>query len=558
MTNFNFDPKEFYFIPLGGSEQFGVNLNVYGYEGKWLAVDCGIGFADEKFPNIDLLLPDPTFLEERRKDLVGLIVTHAHEDHVGAVPYLWPRLKCPVYCSAFTAAVLEDKIQDFPECRDMEINVVRAGNIQDLRPFKVQYAHVAHSIPETFSLVIETKAGRIVHSGDWNLDPRPVLSEPTQAGAFREAGKKGVIAYIGDSTNAEVDGRSGSESDVEKGLKDLFAECEGRIVVTAFASNIGRIRSVAKAAKGAGRSVAIIGRSLHRMVGAARDCGYLRDVGDFVSEGDIGVLPDSSVVMIVTGSQGEARAQLARIARGDHPEISLKKGDTVIFSARPIPGNEKEIIAVKNNLAATGVTTISPHDTKHCIHVSGHPAREEIEEMLGWVKPGCVIPVHGERTMLEAHAELARKCQIKTAIVPCNGSIIRLAPGTPEVLDHIEAGLLAVEPGRILAADHDAINQRRKLQFSGTIHITLVMNAKGDLMDRPRISTVGLVDNEGEEGRRFDADVAREIDDILADLTREELRDDKFISEEIRIGTRRFVDHLLRIKPKTTVHLVRL
>lgn len=554
----NFKKDELYFIPLGGAEQFGVNLNVYGYQGKWLAIDCGLGFADERFPGIDILLPDPAFVEERRKDLLGLIITHAHEDHIGAVQHLWPRLKCPIYASPFTAAVLRKKMSENPACRDAEVIEIGAGETLNLKPFKITFTPVTHSVPETAALMIETDVGNILHSGDWNLDPAPTIGKPTDPAPFKKFGEKGVLAYIGDSTNAEVDGVSGSEGDVEKGLAALFKECGGRIAVTIFASNIGRLRSICLAAKESGRQVALLGRSLHTMVSAARDCGYLKDVPQFVSEDDIGYLPDDKIVMIVTGSQGEARAQLARIARGEHAEITFKTGDTVVFSARPIPGNEREIIAVKNNLAASRVRIISPRETKHCIHVSGHPAREEITQMLQWVKPQSVIAVHGERTMLEAHAALALELQVPTAIVPNNGSVIRLYPGTPQVIDHAETGLLAVEPGRILSADHQAIVQRRKLQFSGTVHATLVMNARGDLVTDPQISTVGLIDPDDEAGQKFEDDIVDEIEDILADMTREELYDDKFVSEEMRIGIRRFVQHKLQIKPKTTVHVVRV
>jgi ribonuclease J len=554
----NFKKDELYFIPLGGAEQFGVNLNVYGYQGKWLAVDCGMGFADERFPGIDILLPDPKFVEERRKDLVGLIITHAHEDHIGAVAHLWPRFKCTIYASPFTAAVLRQKLAENRDCRDAEIIEVGPHEKITLKPFTVTFTPVSHSVPETSALFIETEVGNILHSGDWNLDPNPTLGAVTEAEPFQKFGEKGVLAYIGDSTNAEVDGTSGSESDVEKGLAEVFLECKGRIVITMFASNIGRLRSVCLAARQTGRQVALLGRSLHRMTAAAKDCGYLKDVPEFVSEDDIGYIPDDKLIMVVTGSQGEARAQLARIARGEHQEISFKKSDTVIFSARPIPGNERDIIAVKNNLAASQVRIVSPRETKHCIHVSGHPARDEITRMFQWVKPQSVIAVHGERTMLEAHAALARDCQIPTAIVPNNGSVIRLYPGTPSVIDHIETGLLAVEPGRIIDAGHLAIAQRRKLQYSGAVHATLVMDAKGKLVADPQATTVGLIDPDDPEGRAFEDSILDEIEDLLDDMTKQELYDDEFVSEEIRIGIRRFIDHKLSIKPKVSVHVVRV
>jgi ribonuclease J len=555
--NLELNPQDVYFLPLGGSEQFGVNLNLYAHAGKWLAVDCGIGFADHRFPGIDILLPDPEFIEERRKDLTGLIITHAHEDHIGAVHHLWPRLQCPVYCTEFTAAILKKKLGEAPQSKQLKINVVRAGDVVDIGPFKVHFIHVAHSIPDTVALMIETKAGNVLHSGDWNLDPQPVLARPTDAEAFKALGKKGILAYVGDSTNADVPGRSGSEMDVQTGLAALFAECRGRIAITIFASNIGRIHSIAKAAQAAGRRVALIGRSLHTMTGAARDCGYLHDIPDFIDEEEIGYLPENEQVLVVTGSQGEARAALARIARGENSNIGFKKGDTVIFSSRAIPGNELDINTVRNNIVASGATVVTPRDTKHIIHVSGHPCRDELADMYQWLRPQIVVPVHGERTQLEAQAEWARACQIDNVIVPGNGTVVKLS-GKAEIVDHVPTGLLAVEPGRILAADHAAIAERRKLQFTGVVHVTLVMDRRGDLMAAPQVSTMGLIDTADEAEQKIEEDLIIEIEDIIADMEPHDRKNDHDVHEEVRIGVRRFVHMLMHIKPKTTVHVVRV
>ena len=552
------DPKQIYFIPLGGSEQFGVNFNLYAHDGKWLAVDCGMGFADEKFPGIDIVLPDPSFIEPYKNDLSALVITHAHEDHIGAVAHLWPRLKCPIYCTEFTASVLKRKLDEVTASREAIINILQAGESVNVGPFKLEFIQVSHSIPDTAALLIETKAGRVLHSGDWNLDPTPVLGTPTDEDALKRAGAKGILAYIGDSTNAEVPGRTGSEIEVEKGLAKLFAECKGRIGITIFASNIARVQSIVKAAKATDRRVALVGRSLHSMVGSAVDCGYLRDIPDFISDEEIGYLPEEKQVMIVTGSQGEARAALARIARGDHQDIVFGRGDTVIFSSRAIPGNEKEINTVRNNLSAAGVQVITPNDTMHTIHVSGHPCRDEIIDMINWVKPKVVVPVHGERIMLEAQAELARQCQVPHVIVPNNGSVICLGPAMPEVIDHVETGLLAVEKTRIIDSNHASITERRKLQFSGTVHVTLVINARGDLIADPQVSTVGLIDEERLEEKKILRDLLGEIEDTLADMEREDLMDDHAVHEEVRIGVRRYIQVVLGMKPKTTVHVVRV
>lgn len=552
----NFDEDGLYFIPLGGSEQFGVNLNAYISGGQILIVDCGLGFADERFPGIDLLLPDPTFLEERQYDIAGMIITHAHEDHIGAVAHLWERLRCPIYAGPFTAEILRHKFRD-AGLKKIPIEVIDADHNEEIGPFDVQFVPVSHSVPDSYSLIIETPQGRVVHSGDWNLDPKPVVGKATDAAPFKAAGDAGVLAYIGDSTNSEVSGRAGSEADVEKGLEKVFKDCQGRIAITIFSSNIGRVISIARAAQKAGRDVGIIGRSLHRMVGAAKTCGLLDGIPELIDEKELGFLPNDKTVMITTGSQGEFRSALARIARGDHRNVSLNKGDTVIFSSREIPGNERQINEVKNNLTAAGVNIITPRDTEHTIHVSGHPCQDEIADMLGWIRPQTVVPVHGERTQLDAHARFSQKCQVKNTIVPSNGSVIKLAPGTPETVDHVETGLLAVDLKRIIPSNHRSIIARRKLQYTGTVHISVALDARGSVLGEPRIDMVGLIDPEdGAEIQiqdRLVDHVFAEVDDMASSSF-----DDDQIAEELRRSVRRFVDHVLGIKPKTTIHVLRV
>ncbi len=556
MSKMKLNPEELVFIPLGGSEQFGANLNVYGYRGKLLAIDMGIGFADNYYPGVDILLPDPAFLEDHREDIVGLIITHAHEDHVGAVSRLWPRIKCPIYCTKFTATILRRKMDENPECKAAKIHVIEQMDKIDLAPFTATFVPVCHSIPSTSSILLETDLGRLVHSGDWNLDPDPVLGEVTSAETFTAIGDEGVLAYIGDSTNAGVDGYSGSEGAVEKGLAEVFKGCKKRIVVTIFASNIGRIQSVCRAAAASDRHVAVLGHSLHRMIGAARECGYLNDIADFIPEDEIPHIPRENLVVIATGSQGEARAQIARIARGDQRSLRLDRGDTVIFSARPIPGNEKEIIFVQNRLAAAHVNVINPRDTRHCIHVSGHPAREEIKQMYAWIRPKIVVPVHGEKVMIENQAALARSCQVAQTVTPNNGSVIRLAPGKAKIIDHVETGLLAVEPGRVVSLSDVAISDRRKLQYSGTLHASVVIDDRGDLLVDPQITAIGLIDVNSEDGQDFIEELMAEIEDTVADLKRDKRRNEGgYRAEKIRIALRRAVNGMLRMKTKVSVHL---
>ncbi len=546
-----------FFTPLGGAEQFGVNLNTYVCNGDLLAVDCGIGFAGDHLPGIDILLPDPAFLEDHVDELKGVIITHAHEDHIGALAYIWERLQCPVYCSPFTAAVLRKKF-DEKGLRNKKIKVVQPKDTVQIGAFEVQFVPVSHSVPDTCSLIINTPHGRVVHSGDWNLDPAPVTGAPTDEGMFKAAGDAGVLAYIGDSTNSEVNGRSGSEADVSIGLEAEFRKCEGKIAVTMFSSNIGRVISIAKAAKAADRQVGVIGRSLHRMIGCAYECGLLDDIPDFVSEDDLGYLPDDKIVVIMTGSQGEYRAALGKVARGDFKNFSLKRGDTVIFSARAIPGNETAINQVKNNLSAGGVNIITPRDTKEIIHVSGHPCRDEIADMIRWIRPQVVIPVHGERMQLDAHADFVKECQVPQSIVPSNGSLIRLAPGKPEIVDHIETGVLAVDQKRIIKSTHQSISARKKLQFTGAVHASLVVDARGELAADPKLEVIGLLDFENKGERQIEDNLHDEILDILEDMSWDDRLEDGRISEELRIGIRRFCDHVLGIKPNTTVHVMRI
>ncbi|MEC8666134.1 MAG: ribonuclease J [Pseudomonadota bacterium] len=551
------DPNELCFIPLGGSEQFGVNLNVYAYKDTYLAVDLGLGFADHRFPGIDLLLPDVAYLDDKLNKLEGLVITHAHEDHIGAVPYLWPRLQCPIYCSEFTAAVLRRKFEEAKDCKGAEIIVIKPGDEVELGEFKLGFIHVAHSIPQAVSLSIETDQGIVLHSGDWNLDPTPVLGAVSDEKAFKALGKKGVLAYIGDSTNSAVPGRAGSEAEVEEGLEAVFKECKGRIAVTTFSSNISRIISIVRAAEACGRSVCVIGRSMHNMMGAARDCGFMHDVPGFVQEEDMDRLAVDQQVYVVTGSQGEARAALARIARGDFRGVDLGRGDTVVFSAREIPGNEKDINTVKNDLIAAGVQVIDPDSTDHTIHVSGHPYMDEVVDMFGWVKPQIVVPVHGERMQLEAQARLARKCQIKNVLVPTNGSVVRLS-GKPAIIDHVETGLYAVDMGKVISADHAAIRERRKLQYTGVIHASVALDDRGDLLADPQVDLLGLIDTDDKEEAALIEDLENEIADILSDMLREDRQNDHMVQEELRIGIRRYVNMVLSLKPKTTVHVMRV
>ncbi len=558
-----FEDEGLYFVPLSGSEQFGANLNLYVSDGDFLAVDFGIGFADERLPGIDILLPDPALLEKNKDRLKAIIITHAHEDHIGAMAHFWDRFNCPVYAGEFTAAVLRKKLEG-KHSASPRLRVIEPLQEVQIGSFKVQFIPVSHSIPGSFSLMIRTKWGNLVHSGDWNLDPNPVAGLKTKAKNFQSLGDENILAYIGDSTNAGVNGYSGSEADVAKGLIEEFKKCTGRIAVTIFSSNIGRMISIAEAARKTGRHVTVVGRSLHRMVEAAQECGYLDDIHDFVPDDEIGYFPDDKTVIMVTGSQGEYRSALARIARGDKRSLSLTKGDTVIFSARAIPGNERNINNVKNNLIAAGVRVVDPRNTDNIIHVSGHPCRSEIEQMLKWLRPSCIIPVHGERLQLEAQADLAKISRIKQVIVPSNGSVIRLSSDQVEIVDHVETRLLALDQDKLIPADDSSIIARRKLQYSGVVHISLALNKDLEIISDIKIDLAGLRDdNDGEDDgeQSLSDDISQEIREIISDIASEDdkIKDwsnEEIIAEELRICIRRYIYNKIRIKPKTTVHVM--
>mgnify|MGYP000262323440 CR=1 FL=1 len=546
------DPDHLHFIPYKGCEEFACNFNFYAYKGKWLLMDCGMGIAGKQYPMVDLLLPDPSFIEQYKDDILALVITHAHEDHIGAVPHLWPRLKCPVYCSPFTAEVLRRKIKEFTACKGMKITEVREGQTLPLKPFELEFLDITHSVLENLSTAIKTDKGTILHTGDWNLDPSPSLGKATSEDAFRKICGDGVLAYIGDSTNAQKEGSTPSEEEVRKGLIEVFKQQKNRIAITTFSSNVGRLHSIAKAAEAVGRSVVVVGRSMNNMIGAAKKCGYLNDLPPFLKDTDYKDLPRDNVVLMTTGSQGESRAALSRIANGDFKGVRLEPGDSVIFSSWKIPGNEKEINEVQNKLVASGINVISNTNSgEHIIHVSGHPCRDELKEMIAWSTPHIAVPVHGERVMVDAHGQLARDQNVPHVIVPQNGSVIRLEKENPRIIDHIETKFLGVEPRRVIPLESAAISERRKLQFTGCAFVSLVIDQKNKLLDDPQIDLIGLEDaNTKSEDDTYD-DIYGEIESSLIDVASNDLDD---IEENIRIVVRRMLSHKYGFKQKVFVH----
>ncbi|MEI6558458.1 MAG: ribonuclease J [Rhodospirillaceae bacterium] len=542
------------FLPLGGSGEIGMNLNLYGHAGKWLMVDLGIAFGDETMPGIDILVADPQFIRERRQDLVGLVLTHAHEDHLGAVPYLWSELECPIWAAPFTAAVLRAKLHERALTSKVKITEVPRGGRFKAGPFEVQMVGVTHSVPESRVLVIRTRAGTVVHTGDWKFDAAPVVLPLTDGETLAGLGDENVLALVGDSTNATVPGESGTEASVRVGLEAVIGRYQGRVAVTCFSTNVARLESVARAAAAHDRRVALVGRSLWRIHEAAKSCGYLTGCHEFISEHDVGYLPKDKVVMVCTGSQGEPRSALARIAAGDHPQVVMDKGDVVIFSSREIPGNERAIGKVQNRLLRQGIQLITVDQEP--VHVSGHPARDELAQMLRWVKPRVLVPVHGELRHQQAHAEVGRLCGVEEVVIPTNGTLVQLAPGPAGIVGEVVHGKLAIDGNRLVPLDCGAMRSRHRVIFNGAAVVTVALNERGELATAPRLSALGLVDEE--QDRDLILDVIDAVREAVAALAKPARRDDQAVIQAVRGAVRRSFNASHGKKPQTEVHLIRI
>jgi ribonuclease J len=545
---------ELIFVPLGGAGEIGMNLNLFCHAGQWLMVDLGVTFGDELAPGVDVVMPDPQFIVERRDRLAGLVLTHAHEDHIGAVPYLWSRLRCPMYATPFTASVLRRKLQEVGLADEAKITEVPLEGSFTVGPFAIELITLTHSIPEPNALVIRTPAGSVFHTGDWKFDPTPLVGEPTNFAALTALGDEGMLAMIGDSTNVFRQGESGSELAVRESLIKLIARSTERVAIACFASNLARLETVAAVAAANNRRAALVGRSLWRMYDAARENGYLTEIVPFLTEEEAGFLPREEVLLAVTGSQGEPRAALARIAAGDHPHIVLERGDTVVFSSRIIPGNERAIARLHNALVHRGVDVISERD--EFVHVSGHPARGELVRMYQYIRPHIAVPVHGEPRHLLEHAKVAEECQVPETVVALNGDVVRLAPGKAEIVGVVPSGRLAADGTILIPLDGPSVQMRRRLMFNGSAVATVVLDTIGDLLAPPQVTLHGIAD-EAEEGDIVRA-VAAAVRSAVEGLPRPRRRDDAEVREAARLAIRRTVRTTRGKKPPIDVHIVRL
>ena len=549
---------ELSFVPLGGIGEIGMNLSLYGLgKGKqrsWLAVDLGVSFGNEEhLPGIDVVMPDIRFLESEKKNLVGLVLTHAHEDHFGAIIDLWPRLQCPIYATKFSAALFEAKCAAERNPPNIPVTVIESGGRIDIGPFNVEFVAVQHSIPESHALAIRTSEGLVLHTGDWKLDPTPLIGEPTNEKRLRELGDEGVLALIGDSTNAVREGRSPSEREVARGLAEIIKDAKGRVAVTTFASNVSRMRAVAEAAREADREVVLIGRAMERVAQVARETGYLDGIAPFRGADLYGHFPPNKVLALCTGSQGEPRAALARIANDDHPEVTLNQGDTVIFSSRTIPGNEKAVGAIINGLVSQGIKVIT--DRTHMVHVSGHPRRDELREMISWIRPQLLIPAHGEALHLSEHASLARSCGVPKVLICKNGDGVRLAPGEPAIVEQVPSGRL-YKDGKILEDQNArAVVARRRLAFAGGAFVALALTEQGELADDPQVDLVGIPERNaaGELMDELIFDVAVATFD---NLPRAKRRDSDAVGEAVRRAVRSAIAEHWGKKTICVVHVL--
>ncbi|MEJ1161413.1 ribonuclease J [Prosthecomicrobium sp. N25] len=552
---------ELVFLPLGGVGEIGMNLSLYGFgpdgNRQWIIVDFGITFANEfDEPGVDLIFPDLRFAEAERKSILGIIITHAHEDHFGALLDLWPRIKAPVYMTPFAAGLLAAKAEGHAGAPDIPVKSYKAGDRWRLGPFDIEAINVAHSIPESNALAIRTGLGTVLHTGDWKIDATPVLGHPTdfeRIGAI--AAETGIRALVGDSTNAVREGISPSEREVAASLTEIIGQAPGRVAVTTFASNVGRIRAVAEAAAATGRDVVVLGRAMHRSLDVARELGLLDGIKPFLGEDAYGYLPRDKVVALMTGSQGEPRAALAKVATGEHRNITLAPGDTLIFSSRTIPGNEKSVNAIQNALAGKGVRILTDRDA--LVHVSGHPRRGELARMYEYARPEVAVPVHGEAVHLNAHADLARHVGVPEVVVGGNGKMIRLAPGPAGIVDEAFAGRLFKDGRLVVLPDASGVKERRKASFAGVVVVSLALDGKGGIAADPEAVLIGIPD-EDQRGEDFEDVVIDAAESTLEGLSRPRRRDLDTVAEAIKKAVRAAVAERWGKKPivEVVVHEV--
>ena len=550
--------NELIFCPLGGSGEIGANMNLYAYgnpgEHKWIMVDIGVTFADDTLPGIDLIYPDPGFIVDKKEDLLGIVITHAHEDHIGAIAHLWPKLQCKIYATPFTAVLIKEKFREKHIDVNNYLHIVELNGILDLGPFKIEYVTMTHSILEPNGLRIQTPAGVILHTGDWKIDENPMVGKNIDVNRLQQIGKEGVLAMICDSTNIFSVGRSGSEETVRKSLLKIMGRLKKRIIMTSFASNVARMETIFHCAEKTGRQISLVGRSMHRIFKAARQCGYLKNIIEPIDPREAKNISREKIVYLCTGSQGEPMGAMMRISSYTHPDVFIEKGDTVIFSSKIIPGNEKKLYKLHNQLVKDGIEVIS--EENEFVHVSGHPNRDEMKDMYNWIKPKCVIPVHGEHRHLMEHISFAREMQVPHPVLVENGDIVKIYPGDkPEVYDKAPSGRLYLDGNISVDEESPSIKDRKNLSSNGYLEVTILLTPKGNIHNNPILSFRGLPINEKDE---FIYGLEDEIEKTARSFRVGSKQQDHNFIDALKITCRKFTKEKTGKKPFTNINLVRI
>ena len=549
---------ELLFCPLGGSGEIGMNMNLFAYgkpdNQKWLMVDIGVTFADDTLPGIDLIYPDPGFIIDKKEDLLGIILTHAHEDHIGAIAHIWPQIKCKIFSTPFTAVLIREKFKEKRIDIGNSLKIVDLNGTVNLKPFKIEFITLTHSILEPNGLRIETPAGNILHTGDWKCDPNPLIGEKIDSKRLKEIGEKGVLAMICDSTNVFSIGRAGSELDVRKSLLNIMSRLKKRIIVTSFASNVARMESIFYCAEKLGRQISLVGRSMHRIYKAAKQCGYLKDVIEPIDPRDAKKISREKIIYLCTGSQGEPMGAMMRISSFVHPDVHIEKNDTVIFSSKIIPGNERKLYKLHNQLVREGIEVIS--EENEFVHVSGHPNREDLKDMYNWVRPNAVIPVHGEHRHMIEHINFAKEMQVPYPIRVENGDIVKIYPGNkPEVYDKAPSGRLYVDGNIPVEEDSKSIKERKNLSSNGYMEVTILVTPKGNIHKRPILSFKGLPIIDTEE---FAYGLEEEIKSISNTFSLNNNKQKGNLVDALKIGCRKYTKEKTGKKPFTNINIVKI
>ena len=550
--------EELLFCPLGGSGEIGMNMNLFAYgkpdNQKWIMVDIGVTFADDSIPGIDLIYPDPGFIIDKKDDLLGIILTHAHEDHIGAIAHIWPQIKCKIFSTPFTAVLIKEKFKEKRIDIGNNLKIVNLNGTVDLKPFKVEFITLTHSILEPNGLRIETPAGNILHTGDWKCDPNPLIGDKINSKRLKEIGDKGVLAMICDSTNVFSTGRAGSELDVRKSLLNLMSRLKKRIIVTSFASNVARMESIFYCAEKSGRQISLVGRSMHRIYKAAKECGYLKNIINPIDSRDAKKISREKIVYLCTGSQGEPMGAMMRIASYVHPDVLIEKGDSVIFSSKIIPGNERKLYKLHNQLVRDGIEVIS--EESDFVHVSGHPNREDLNDMYDWVRPKAVIPVHGEHRHMKEHINFAKEKQIPYPIKVENGDIVKIYPGKkPEIYDKAPSGRLYVDGSVSVEEDSKSIKERKNISSNGYMEVTILVTPKGNIHKRPIISFKGLPVIKEEE---FIYGLEEEIEKTSKTFSLNNKKQEQNLIDALKISCRKYSKEKTGKKPFTNINIVQI